>query len=187
MALIDFFIVISFYNDKLISIPFFPQLGVDPTVVLPLKEEPNGTHPFLNRTMVKKMMKEMEEDEKSQQKNQISMAEIWTHDPCLQSQALYPLDHSALPWVIPSYLRNRFYSPSDQRPASYHSTSLQLSLLRFIGCQNSLTGVGGGSSLTIGMSPSPGRTTRSTGSFNTCKIRLTFSTRWVQPGAKSKA
>ena len=40
-----------------------------------------------------KKMKEKKGDEKKPQENHLAMAEIWTHKLCLQSQALYPLDH----------------------------------------------------------------------------------------------
>ena len=64
----DFFTEISSHNDKLIWIVLFPWLGVDPTVVLHLKEGLNRAHHLLNRTMVKKMKKDNEEEAKSQEK-----------------------------------------------------------------------------------------------------------------------
>ena len=53
-------------------------------------------HHWLNRAMLKKVWEKNEEEEKSQQKNHITMAGIRTHKLCFQSGALYPLDHSQI-------------------------------------------------------------------------------------------
>ena len=89
MALQGFFIEISAHYGMLISMAFFPWLGVDPTLVLLLKEGPHRTHQWLNK------MKKKEEEKEKNQKNHFPL--IWTHKFCLQSWALYPLDHGSLP------------------------------------------------------------------------------------------
>ena len=61
-------------------------------VVLHLKIEPHGTHHLLNKTMVKRMKKKKEANRK--------MARIRTHELCLHSQMLYPLDHGARPNTV---------------------------------------------------------------------------------------
>ena len=76
---------------------FFQWLGVDPRVVLHLKQWPRATRHWLNGTMVKK---KKEEEGKSPLKNHFAMGGIWTVKLCLQSQALYPLEHSALPKIM---------------------------------------------------------------------------------------
>ena len=76
---------------------FFPWLGVDATVVLHLKEGPQGTHHQLDWTMVKKLKKKKK---KATRNNHFSMARIRSYKLCFQSRALYTQEHGTLPTIM---------------------------------------------------------------------------------------